>query len=263
MLTMDASLATQTHLLILLLRQLLLVHLLEFLDLAVGVLLQLRQHLLVLLEGSLLLADDAVLRLSVLALELLKVETHLIDDTLMLLEHGGVLHLPLLLLPLQVLGQLLIPLHLNQHLLLEGLLQVLRGLAVLLLELTNAVLILDLHLVLLLSQYLKLAPLRLDLFAVLLLQLGHLLLVVAVAMPELELDFAGELLHLALEVQQRGLLVVQEGPSYQDLIGEAQSTVFVALAWCLPLHFEDVKAAVLASAEEALVVEGDPDARDR
>mmetsp|Transcript_83035 Transcript_83035/g.225505 ORF Transcript_83035/g.225505 Transcript_83035/m.225505 type:complete len:216 (+) Transcript_83035:1545-2192(+) len=170
------------------------------------------------------------------------------------------LDLPLLPFSFKVLRQLLIPVHLHEHLLLEALLQLLRLLAVALFEVLDVFPQTHLHLRLLLSKNLELAPLRLDLLAVLLLQLRHLLLVVAVAVPELEVDAARQLLDLPLQVQQGGLLVVEECLRHQNLVGETEGALLVALGGHLLLHLKDDKAAVVSSTEEVLLVVGDPDA---
>mmetsp|Transcript_72956 Transcript_72956/g.117624 ORF Transcript_72956/g.117624 Transcript_72956/m.117624 type:complete len:327 (+) Transcript_72956:458-1438(+) len=103
-LLMDAGLAPQSHLLILLLRQLLLVHLFQLLDLPVGILLELLQRLLVVLESLLLLLDNSVLVIPVFALDLVRIILHVVDDPRVLVQKRSVLSLPLLLFPLQVLS---------------------------------------------------------------------------------------------------------------------------------------------------------------
>mmetsp|Transcript_9007 Transcript_9007/g.25094 ORF Transcript_9007/g.25094 Transcript_9007/m.25094 type:complete len:200 (+) Transcript_9007:1119-1718(+) len=197
-LAVDTCLPAQTNLLVLLLRQALLIHLLELFNLTVSVLLQLRQRFLVVLESLILLSDDAVLRLAIGLLMLLELLLHALNDRLVLTHQRGVLRLPLLLFPLQVLRKLLVPLDLNQHLPLEGLFQLLGLLCVCVLQGPDILLVLQLTVCLLVAQDLEFPPLSLDLLAVFLLELGHLLFVVAVAVPQLEVDAACKLLNLAL-----------------------------------------------------------------
>merc|ERR1712118_593719 len=99
---MDACLASKPHLLVFLLRELVLEHLLELLDLAVRVHLELEQHLEVLLEGLLLLLHD-LLPLLVVAHALL-VESLLpsFEDLGVLLEQRSVLRVPVLTLAVKV-----------------------------------------------------------------------------------------------------------------------------------------------------------------
>mmetsp|Transcript_127451 Transcript_127451/g.360643 ORF Transcript_127451/g.360643 Transcript_127451/m.360643 type:complete len:789 (+) Transcript_127451:685-3051(+) len=258
-LVVDAGLPAEADLLVLLLRELLLVVLPQLLHLPVRVLLELGEGLLVLLEGLVLLLDDAVLLLPVRFLEPLEVLPHLAHDAPVLLHEARVVALPLLLLALEVLGELLVPLHFDEHLLLERLLELLGLLRVGPLEVLDVFLILQFHLCFLLPEHLEPPSFSLNLLAVLLLQLGHLLLVVAVAVPELEVYPARQLLDLPLQVQQRRLLVVEEGARHEDLVREAQGAVPVALRGGLPVDVEDAEAAVVPGAEEVLVVVGEAD----
>mmetsp|Transcript_64372 Transcript_64372/g.153532 ORF Transcript_64372/g.153532 Transcript_64372/m.153532 type:complete len:299 (+) Transcript_64372:1702-2598(+) len=262
MLPVDARLTSQPYLLIFLGSQLSLVHLLELLDFSVCILLQLRQGLLVLLKGAFLLLDDAVALIPHVLLLPVVICPHLVNDAIVAFGEAAVLHLPLLLFSLKVLLQLLVALHLNEHLLLEGLLQLLRLLRVQLLQRFDAFLVLNLHVALLFAKHLVLAPLRLDLFAVLLLELRHLLFVIAVSVPQLEVDSVCELLHLALKLQQSSLLIIQEDSRDQNFICEAKGPILVPFAGLL-LHVPDVQASIICSTEEVLLIASQSYASDR
>mmetsp|Transcript_71733 Transcript_71733/g.226686 ORF Transcript_71733/g.226686 Transcript_71733/m.226686 type:complete len:374 (+) Transcript_71733:1363-2484(+) len=175
------------------------------------------------------------------------------------------LGLPLLFLALEVLREFLIALHLHQHLLLEGLLKLLGLLRMGVLQIADGLFTLGLTLCLLLTEDLELPTLRLNLLAVLLLEFRHLLPVEAVAVPELEVYAAAQLLYLALQVEERRLLVVKEGARHEDLVGEAQAARALAAAprGRAAAQLEDEEAAVVAAAEGVLLVVGHAEARDR
>mmetsp|Transcript_38706 Transcript_38706/g.92446 ORF Transcript_38706/g.92446 Transcript_38706/m.92446 type:complete len:716 (+) Transcript_38706:1577-3724(+) len=80
-------------------------------------------------------------------------------------------------------------------------------------------------------------------------------------MPQLELLLVGELVHLALELHELRLLVVQEGPCHQDLVCRRERALLVALGHVpvFPLHVEDKESAILRCGEEVVVIEGDAD----
>merc|ERR1719199_177594 len=184
MLAVDASLASQTDFLILLLCELLLIHLLQFLYLPVCILLQLSQRLMMLLESLFLHFNDPVTLVPIGPLLLLELHTHLIDHAIMAMNKLPMLSLPFLLLSVKVLSKLLEPLHFHKHFLLKRLLELLRLLLMGFLQVLDIFLVLHSHLSLLFTEDLVLAAFRLDLLTVLLLKLSHLLLVVTVTMPQ-------------------------------------------------------------------------------
>mmetsp|Transcript_71693 Transcript_71693/g.184906 ORF Transcript_71693/g.184906 Transcript_71693/m.184906 type:complete len:458 (-) Transcript_71693:1229-2602(-) len=261
----DAGHAAQADLIVLLVLEFLQLLILQLLDLPVRVLLQLPHGLLVHVLGQLPLVHDAldvvlVRRLLLFELLLHPFHLHLVrpHDVVVLLLPVAVHSLPLR-------EEFLIAANLDHHLVLERAFQVLRLLGVQLHEALLVLVGLHLRVVRRLAQELVLRSLLLDLAGVLLLELHHLLLVEALAMPELELDLVGELLHLALELQQLCLLLVEEGPGDQDLVGGRQNILLVALRHDTVLlpHVEDEEAAVLRATEEVVVVEGDTDSRAR
>mmetsp|Transcript_16667 Transcript_16667/g.29632 ORF Transcript_16667/g.29632 Transcript_16667/m.29632 type:complete len:206 (-) Transcript_16667:1854-2471(-) len=162
-------------------------------------------------------------------------------------------------------GQLLVAPHLDHHLVLEGALQVLRLLGVQLRQALDVLLSLHLCIVLLFSQELVLGPLLIDLRSVFFLQLYHLFLVVAFTVPQLEFDLIRQLVHLSFQLDELALLVVQESPGDQDLVGWRQGILLVPLRHdlVLLLDIEHEQTAILATREEVVVVESDADTRRR
>mmetsp|Transcript_47832 Transcript_47832/g.103080 ORF Transcript_47832/g.103080 Transcript_47832/m.103080 type:complete len:363 (+) Transcript_47832:1533-2621(+) len=259
----NSCLATQTNLFVFLLCKLPLVHLFQFFDLAVGILLELGERLLVGLESELLLADEPVLLFAVCTLNLFEVLPQLLNLRRLRLEDLVVLRLPLLSLLLQVLRKLLISVNLDEHLLLKALLQVLSGLRMVLFLGLDVLPQGHLHLGLLFAKYFELAPFSFDFLAVLLLHFCHFLLVVAISMPKSEVDAARQLFDLPLQVELGGLLVVEEGFGHENLVGEPQESILIAFRRDLLFDFEDDQAAIITGTEEILFVVGDPDSRDR
>mmetsp|Transcript_94488 Transcript_94488/g.225167 ORF Transcript_94488/g.225167 Transcript_94488/m.225167 type:complete len:298 (-) Transcript_94488:1773-2666(-) len=262
-LLVDARLTTESDFVILFLCQLLLIHLFQLFNLSIGILLQLCQCLLMVLESHFLFLDDPVHGLSVHPLDLLGILLHLLNDARMLCQESRVLSFPFLLFALQIRLELLVTLILNNHLLVKGLLLPLEVPCVALFQSLDMLFILHLHFRLLLPKHLELPPLRLNLFAVLLLHLRHLLLVEAVPVSQLEGDAAVQLLNLPLQLQQHGLLLVQELPRHQDLVGISKARVLVSFAGSRFLNVEDAKAAVVAGAEQVQLIPCDPDPGDR
>mmetsp|Transcript_90550 Transcript_90550/g.242495 ORF Transcript_90550/g.242495 Transcript_90550/m.242495 type:complete len:517 (-) Transcript_90550:1157-2707(-) len=264
MLPVDSSMTSQPHLVILLLRQLELVGLLQLLDLAIRIRLQLPQRLIVQLRFQLLLGLDALPFLEVLALLLLELGFHARDHLLVVFDSLLVLLVPFLPLTGKVLRQLPVPLHLNEHLVLERLLELRCLLRVVFFQRLDVLLVLHLHVVLLLTEQLVLGPLLLDFLAVLVLQLCHLLLVKTVTVTELEVNLAGQFVHLPLEIKDLSLLIIKERSCNENLIREHKHRVFVPLA---PRAFllsdvEDVQAPVLPGGEQELVIESEPQPGD-
>mmetsp|Transcript_54295 Transcript_54295/g.118892 ORF Transcript_54295/g.118892 Transcript_54295/m.118892 type:complete len:233 (-) Transcript_54295:773-1471(-) len=178
---------------------------------------------------------------------------------------------PLMLLPpasvnlVALSGQLLILVHLLHHLFLEALLQVLVLLRVMLQQTLDVLLRLHLSIVLLFSEHFVLLALLINLCGVLLIHCHHLLFVEAISMPELEFLLVRELIHLSLKFVELSLLIIQEGPRYQNLICQRQGAFLVTLrdVAIFPLHVEDKERSILRRGEEVEVICADPETGGR
>mmetsp|Transcript_41346 Transcript_41346/g.95159 ORF Transcript_41346/g.95159 Transcript_41346/m.95159 type:complete len:253 (-) Transcript_41346:1782-2540(-) len=213
-----------------------------------------------LLEGPFLLFYDAISLVPHFLLFPLMFLSHPIYDSIMTFGQRAVLHFPLLFLSSEVLLELLIPLNFDLHLLLERLLQLLRLLCVEFLKSLDSLFIFHLHVTLLLPQHFVLPALGLYLLTILLLQLGHLLLMIAIPVSQLEVDSVRKLLHLALELKKTSLLVIEKDTSDKDLIGKTKTGILLTLGRKSPLDIPYVQATIIADTEQILFILCESDA---
>mmetsp|Transcript_9302 Transcript_9302/g.21480 ORF Transcript_9302/g.21480 Transcript_9302/m.21480 type:complete len:453 (+) Transcript_9302:640-1998(+) len=196
----NTRLSTQPHLVILLQLEPLLFFILELLYLSIGVLLQLPHCLLVHTLGQTLLLHNEADLVLVARLLLCKLAMHVIDGAVVSIDHVVMLLFPLLVHAIPLSCHLLVSTHLDHHLVLKRCLKILGLLSMQLLQAFCVLLVLHLQVILLLAQDLILGTFLLNLLAILLFQLNHLFLVVALSMPQLELNLVGELFNLSFQL---------------------------------------------------------------
>mmetsp|Transcript_64581 Transcript_64581/g.151784 ORF Transcript_64581/g.151784 Transcript_64581/m.151784 type:complete len:271 (+) Transcript_64581:1058-1870(+) len=261
----DTCLTSKAYLVISFCLQAGLLVLLQLFNLTICVLLKLPHGLRVHILGQALLLDDPLDCVPVSCLLLLELALHLIHSLLVVRDDPMMLLLPLPMDLLALGSQLLILVHLDHHLLLEGTLQFLILLGVVLQEALDVFLCFHLRVILLLPQHLVLLPLLVNLCRVPLVEFHHFLFVVALTMPELKLLLIGEFIHLTLELHKLRLLVIQECSSHKNLVCWRQSALLVALGdvSVFALDIENEEGSVLCGGEKEVIIESDPNSSSR